>query len=428
MGVKIYYDGDCVFCAQYSRLVALRKAAGEVELLSLRDHPEAVEEFTKRGLNPNNGFGVLYDGEFHYGDKAFALLNAIEHQQSFYATAMHTLTRNKRVAFLLYRVLTVGRYLLLIVQGLPLIDVKRAAVKAETTSNAKTLTSRSLQLTPLFLLCCFVIQFFLREEERFRAIAGIAAMMVVYGLLFFNIPSVSRRVTFVRHGSWQALIAFIGIAFLFGNMTGHVSLSRLFVFCTFFPIFGIAADYILSSTAEERKARRPVWIFLALAVFVSFPGLYLAPFYGGISGWTYQVDKAKPIRVSNYELVNTDGDVILYNHAFLEPTTQIGRFHFAFLKSPGQTYESYLTFLFDVYKRRYPLIRDGKLHYQRFLGLLAYPTHNITSNNGHIYTKAFAPERIAEIRYVQFEIGWDGTAMNRRIVATKALQARVDPS
>ena len=52
MAVTIYYDGDCPFCERYVRLLRLRRAAGSVRLVDVRENADV------RGGLEDDGFDL----------------------------------------------------------------------------------------------------------------------------------------------------------------------------------------------------------------------------------------------------------------------------------------------------------------------------------------------------------------------------------
>ena len=67
--IYIIYDGDCPFCSAYVRMVRLRDAAGQVELLNARqDHP-VVREVLEAGLDLDEGMALKMGDQVYHGDE-----------------------------------------------------------------------------------------------------------------------------------------------------------------------------------------------------------------------------------------------------------------------------------------------------------------------------------------------------------------------
>lgn len=95
--LRIVYDGDCPFCANYVRLLRLREAH-DVELLDARTNRAAADAY---GLDLNAGMIVDLDGEVFHGARAAALLSRLSRGPG--------LLRSDRVAEAVYPWMRRGR-------------------------------------------------------------------------------------------------------------------------------------------------------------------------------------------------------------------------------------------------------------------------------------------------------------------------------
>ncbi|MCW5692491.1 MAG: DUF393 domain-containing protein [Pseudolabrys sp.] len=59
----IVYDGDCVFCHSYVRLIRLRESVGSIELIDARSDDPRVERLQKLGYNLNDGMLFIWNGQ-----------------------------------------------------------------------------------------------------------------------------------------------------------------------------------------------------------------------------------------------------------------------------------------------------------------------------------------------------------------------------
>ena len=66
----LLYDGDCPFCSNYVRMMRLRKAAGPIALLNMRDHPELAAHHRAQGYDLNQGMLLHLDGCDYWGADA----------------------------------------------------------------------------------------------------------------------------------------------------------------------------------------------------------------------------------------------------------------------------------------------------------------------------------------------------------------------
>ena len=151
---------------------------------------------------------------------------------------------------------------------------------------------------------------------------------------------------------------------------------------------------------------------MCILLFCTIPGLHIAPFFSGISGWYVQVDKSKNFTTAAYVLTNNNYEKVVLNHALLEPGTQLGRLEGAWHNS-GRSKEDFMQFLFDNYSRLYPIIKTGKLSHQRLLGSFAYPAHAFSDTDASIYKK-FAPENVISITETYYEVDWDGVIESQK--------------
>ncbi|MEO0981535.1 MAG: DCC1-like thiol-disulfide oxidoreductase family protein [Pseudomonadota bacterium] len=68
--IYIIYDGDCPFCANYMAMLRLRRAAGAVTLLNLREDHPAVREVVGRGFDLDEGMAVKSGERIYHGADA----------------------------------------------------------------------------------------------------------------------------------------------------------------------------------------------------------------------------------------------------------------------------------------------------------------------------------------------------------------------
>ena len=66
----IIYDGDCIFCQNYTRLVRLREQIGPVELLNARSDDVRVAQYWREGYDLNEGMLFVIEGDVYFGAAA----------------------------------------------------------------------------------------------------------------------------------------------------------------------------------------------------------------------------------------------------------------------------------------------------------------------------------------------------------------------
>lgn len=99
----LIYDGDCPFCANYVRLLRLRDAFPELELLDARsapDHP-AVRLLRSRGLRVDDGMALVEGERIHHGADSIHAL-ADRRQSSFFGRATSLVFGSRALSRTLY--------------------------------------------------------------------------------------------------------------------------------------------------------------------------------------------------------------------------------------------------------------------------------------------------------------------------------------
>jgi hypothetical protein len=193
----------------------------------------------------------------------------------------------------------------------------------------------------------------------------------------------------------MALLSYCTAWLLVVNSFDQVALRRIAAFIAVFPLISITLRYARKNFRIKGSA---AVVPLCFVIFVTFPGLYLAPFYGGIAGWVSTIDPARPVVVSGYVLVNRAGETVWYNHEFMQPVTMADRLERAFI-GRGVSQRDFMAFMLTTYDRVYPLLEKGWMPTQWALGVLAYPAHNLAARNASDYVGRFAPAEVIEIRH-----------------------------
>lgn len=400
--IKIYYDGDCIFCSNFAKLVRLREIAGPVELKSLRENDPDVSRILESGLNVNTGFVVEHDGRIYHGDRAFHHLNALMVPENALSRVLSWIGGSRRVAAIVYPVMVVGRFVVLALQGRAMISTVPARPVTMARDSA---VSRMIRLATLIFLVMLLVRLaisgdFPMSGIRLLTLAGAA---IASGLLWWRLlvdvslaPSLEAR---LRSGQGRYLLGYVGIWLLAVNAFDLVVMRRPVGLIAALPLLVMLFEMSRRWRKRPGVGRLPSLVPFALLLFVTFPGLYLAPFYGGIAGWTYYSDMTRPVPVYGHKFVNDVGEEIWFNHAFFQPITLAFRFDRVFL-ARDPNYDHFLKFMYDTYSRNYNVVVKGRLPHQWALGRFAYPTHSIAANNASDYIGKFAPERIVEVKQV----------------------------
>jgi len=68
--VRLIYDGACIFCDAYVRLLSLREAVGPVELIDARSGDPRLRAYESAGFDLNEGMLFEYNGTVYFGADA----------------------------------------------------------------------------------------------------------------------------------------------------------------------------------------------------------------------------------------------------------------------------------------------------------------------------------------------------------------------
>jgi predicted DCC family thiol-disulfide oxidoreductase YuxK len=71
---RLIYDGACIFCDAYVRLLSLREAVGPVELIDVRSGDLRLRAYQSAGYDVNEGMLFEYNGTVYFGADAMNVL------------------------------------------------------------------------------------------------------------------------------------------------------------------------------------------------------------------------------------------------------------------------------------------------------------------------------------------------------------------
>src|SRR3954465_8932263 len=108
-GPLVIYDGECIYCKNYARLMRLRETVGPVALLDARSNDPRVREFWRRGYDLNAGMIFVYRGEIHHGADAVNALALLSTPSSLFNRLNRFFFSSRTVSRLLYPLLRLGR-------------------------------------------------------------------------------------------------------------------------------------------------------------------------------------------------------------------------------------------------------------------------------------------------------------------------------
>jgi hypothetical protein len=312
--------------------------------------------------------------------------------------------------------MVLGRYLVLIAQGGTLIEYDQQPWQQPIRVG---IGPRLVRVSALLLALVGIVRLGAAAHYPLTTLSLLTVLLLAgctaaAWLLFFSKAAyASYLYKRIRYADWSFVIAYVAMWLMIVNSLDIVLFRRVAAFIAVLPLIAVAADLYRKHKADPQIGKIPAGVPFAILLFSFFPGLYLAPFYGGIFGWTAHVDRSRPIVVSGFKLVNRDGDEIWYNHAFFQPVTMNGRFQRAFANAIPET-EVFVQFMFDNYKRIYPMLETGRMPHEWALGRLAYPSHNLSDSNALDYVEKFAPSKIVGLEKVFETYTFDGVFLEAK--------------
>jgi predicted DCC family thiol-disulfide oxidoreductase YuxK len=113
----IVYDGDCIFCQNYTKLLKLRETIGPVDLLDARSGDPRVSAFQKQGYDLNAGMLFVHQGQVWHGSDAVHILGTLSSDSTTFNAINGALFSRPAVAKALYPFLRIGRNLTLLLRG-----------------------------------------------------------------------------------------------------------------------------------------------------------------------------------------------------------------------------------------------------------------------------------------------------------------------
>jgi predicted DCC family thiol-disulfide oxidoreductase YuxK len=118
----IVYDGDCVFCNNYVRLLRLKQSIGSVELLDARSGDPRVEQFWRDGYDLNEGMLFAHRGKIYHGNEAINVLAGLSGDSTAFNRLNGLVLSNSQTAKAVYPLLKFGRRVVLMLRGKRLLD------------------------------------------------------------------------------------------------------------------------------------------------------------------------------------------------------------------------------------------------------------------------------------------------------------------
>jgi predicted DCC family thiol-disulfide oxidoreductase YuxK len=120
----IIYDGDCIFCQNYARLVRLREQIGPIELLNARSDDSRVKRYWREGYDLNEGMLFILDGNVYFGAAAVSKLAQLSDPITAFSRFNKAIFYKRGVAAKVYPVLKFGRRSVLWLRGRKQLEQK----------------------------------------------------------------------------------------------------------------------------------------------------------------------------------------------------------------------------------------------------------------------------------------------------------------
>jgi predicted DCC family thiol-disulfide oxidoreductase YuxK len=117
----IIYDGDCIFCANYVRLLRLKQSIGPVDLLDARSDDPRVHQYWRDGYDLNKGMLFVHAGRIYHGDEAINVLASLSGDSTIFNRINGLVLSNAQTARLVYPFLKLGRRIVLVLRGKKLL-------------------------------------------------------------------------------------------------------------------------------------------------------------------------------------------------------------------------------------------------------------------------------------------------------------------
>jgi predicted DCC family thiol-disulfide oxidoreductase YuxK len=122
MHARLIYDGACIFCDAYVRLLSLREAVGPLELIDTRSGDPRLRAYESAGYNLNEGMLFEYNGTVYFGADAVNVLATLSTPVSTFNRINGALLSKQFVARFFYPIFKFCRTIALKLRLVPKIS------------------------------------------------------------------------------------------------------------------------------------------------------------------------------------------------------------------------------------------------------------------------------------------------------------------
>ena len=105
----ILYDGDCLFCRNYVKLVQLKETIGEAVIANIRSHKNLAIDLTAKGYDLDEGMIFVWQNNIYHGKDAIHHIALLSSHSSIFNKINARIFRNPKLAKALYPILRAGR-------------------------------------------------------------------------------------------------------------------------------------------------------------------------------------------------------------------------------------------------------------------------------------------------------------------------------
>ena len=122
MRARLIYDGACIFCDAYVRLLSLREAVGPVELIDARSGDPRLRAYESAGYDLNEGMLFEYNGTVYFGADAINVLATLSTPGKTFNRINGALLSKRHVAQFFYPIFKFCRTITLKLRRIPKIS------------------------------------------------------------------------------------------------------------------------------------------------------------------------------------------------------------------------------------------------------------------------------------------------------------------